>query len=236
MNVSGWSVLKQERIRIANRLRALLPSSLQACSNGLYEAIAAAPAPGSEKLFIQPHDHGSNGGTPIARGSHWTFYGATASSWGISIPVSGSYWWKSFEADATKALVDEVSPVNMCPDIPIGLDSSTTSLSSIPCALEAKVRVYLPTSANTAIDFKFFNVTTGTSSDVQTATAFNAVTLLHFTAIPIRAGLRNQMIFAAQSNIAAIAVDVLTLNLCSSRTFTQPESGGALDMIANPKP
>ena len=236
MNVSGWDILKQERIRIANKAQGLIASSLQAAANGLYEAIAAAAAPGSEKLFIQPHDHGRNGGTPLARGSHWTYYGAAASAWGISIPVSGAFYWKSFEADATKALVDEVSPVNLCLDVPIGLDSSKTAVSGASCAYEAKARVYLPASANTAIDFKFFNATTGTSSDVQTATAFNAVSLLHFTAIPIRGGIRNQILFAAQANNAAIDVDILTLNICSSRNYTQPLTAGAQDINANPKP
>tara|TARA_Y100000593_G_scaffold88379_1_gene170571 strand:+ start:433 stop:765 length:333 start_codon:yes stop_codon:yes gene_type:complete len=110
-------------------------------------------------------------------------------------------------------------------------------VSTAAAALEAKVRVYLPLgTANTQVSIKLQNSTTGTSTAAAVVSAFNAVTLITFTDIPIKEDMRNNFILTAQPDAAAIDIDIISVNICSTRTRTQPASAGSQNIETNPKP
>jgi len=239
MALSGWDRLGQDRAYIANRARASLPRSLQSAANAIHELITASPPPGSQKMFVFPHDHGRRGGTPLARGSHWSFCASNQNSWRIQAASTTLEYWLKGTAGTTTNSSFETTPANFVLDVPWGLDSSRTSLGGAPlvCWLEAKVRVFLPTlTGNTQVSVRFRNSSTGTSSSAVLATAFGSVSLLTFSDIPILEDERNNLILTVQPNVAAIDVDIISVNICSTRSTTQPLSSGSQNIEANPKP
>ena len=233
--LSSWDRLGQDRAYIATRARSSLPRSLQSAANAIHELITASAPPGSQKQLVFPHDHGRRGGVPLARGSHWSFAAHVQDAWRIVTTSNTSEFWLKGATTTTADL--ETTPANIVLDVPWGLDSSRTALSTSAAALEAKVRVYLPLgTANTQVSIKLQNSTTGTSTAAQVVSSFNAVTLITFTDIPIKEDMRNNLILTAQPDVAAIDVDIISVNICSTRTSTQPASAGSQDIENNPKP
>ena len=237
--VSGWDRLGQDRAYIGERGRSSLARSIQTASNALFETITGAPPPGGQLVFIKPHDHGLNGGTPLARGSHWSFAARVQNQWTISIgsvSSTGSPIWYWFTRDYETALeANTKTPANMMLDIPWGLDSDSTAISGLPCYLEAKLRVYLPAAGGaTSASFSFYNLETGSRSDVQTVSSFAASSILSFSQIPIKGGIRNRLILSARCD-DTLDLNILGLNICSTRTATQPAStGSAIETAAKP--
>tara|TARA_Y100001973_G_scaffold22470_1_gene33521 strand:- start:179 stop:892 length:714 start_codon:yes stop_codon:yes gene_type:complete len=231
MSLSSWDRLGQDRAYTANRARSSLARSLQSAANAIHELITASPPPGSQKQLIFPHDHGRRGGIPLARGSHWSFAAQAQDNWRIEAVLSTLDYW--LQGAGTTATTDKTkSPANIVLDVPFGLDTSKTAMSGASAGLEAKVRIYLPTgSSNSLVAVKFQNITTGTNSSTININTFGAVNELSFDDIPIKEDQRNELILSVRPDVGAIDVDVLSINICSTRDRTQPITSGSSALI-----
>ena len=233
---SGWDRLGQDRIYHASHASAQIAGSLQAAANALYEAILGAGAPGSDEIFIEPHNHGTKGGVSLARGSHWTFEGCD----GLSMPLAtdpAGWKWLDRDGEDRSFVATNTTPSTMMPDIPWGMDTANTAVGGAATALEGRVRAYLPAAGgNSKVDFKFYNATTNTYSSTVAATSWSSVNVLSFVDVPIKEGQRNEIILLMLPDVAAVTVSMLSINLCSTRSRGQAESPGSSDIENTTKP
>lgn len=237
--LSGWAKIGNDDVRIGNRASAFTAANLHASANALYEAIQGSPPPGTQKLFFHPHDHGKHGGVPIPRGAHWNFEaGGNADAWKISCPTADEEFWVD-RTGVVRVITDPGGgEANIVMDVPWGMDSTKNNLSDNPCTFEAKVWAWvIPATGSPEMRIKFYNRTTQSSSDVQTITSgsFGSAQKLTFEEIPIKGGIRNELLVIAESVTNPSAARILGINISSTRQSSQPKSGGANDLLSHPK-
>jgi hypothetical protein len=218
----GYSPLTQRMIEIAARGSTLIPQSLQAAQNAMWEAITGSAALGAQLPYIQPHDHGPDGGGgSIPRGCIYSFDAAD----------SDSAFVKNYETTGNWSPFDSRNYTFPAWPSP-GVDSANTNVSAGTCYLIAKI---LAVATATGGELRLTNNTYAASSSA--ATVGTTLAWLTISDVRTRGGRWNEFDLEVQQTIdQANTINVYALSLHEIRATSQPVSTGTTTYSAVTRP
>lgn len=218
----GYSSLTQRLIEIGARGSTLIPQTMQAAENAMWEAITGSAALGAQLPYIQPHDHGPDGGGgAIPRGCIYSFdVGDSSTAYAKGHETTGS--WSPFQSR------EYDFPAWPSP----GVDSDSTNVSGGTCYLIAKI---LAVATATGGELRITNNTYGASSSA--ATVGTTLSWLTISDVRTRGGQWNKFDLEVQQTIdQANTIEVYALSLHEIRATSQPASNGTTTFSAVTRP
>lgn len=219
MTITGFGAMARRMVQIGREGRAAIIDRASAHINGLFERITGGAA--GELRSWRWHDHGAEGGTPLARGclySHDTGEIANKALWSFAITSTATDFYLAREIAAS--LDGELFPV----EVSEGIDSSKDNLSANPCALRVDLLVSTSTADATAV--RVFNKTTGQISSPVATSASAAMQSLTITDLRCVGGRTNWLDLVVRCNSGTPTIFFHSVIVSETRALSQPDSEG----------
>ena len=229
---SGWRELSAEAIAIAREGIFTILSRVQTSTNGLYESLTGAPAPGRSGRSAMAHDHTeSGGGAILPRGVVYCLDNGDGDGWEWIVPLaSAPITDEAYFYDFSAAADTRVPTLRLWTTD--GINSTKTNRASNDCALEGKMIVYLKDNHGALpndFTFKWRNEATGATSTGATqsiATGPGDVVELGWGDIPLAqtSGLQELTLLVSATKHGEIRIQSLVI--AETRETSQPVSAG----------
>jgi hypothetical protein len=210
--------LARKFAQIARAGRSTVVDNVLTHLNGLVERLGGIAAIGAATRAFRYHDHGPEGGTPLFRGSIFSFDVGERSSNEAKFfyAINAGSTWESLAAEYG---MEALFPA----EVSDGIDSNSTNVSANPCALRAEITV----RASFSVDFevRIKNLTTGATSTEATGSGTTPQTL-SISDVPCVGGQTNFFDIEVYGDAAAPTLYFLGFNLLETRAESQPASSG----------
>jgi len=216
--IRSFAPMARRVVQIGREGRNTVIDAALAHINGLVERLSGVAAIGAATRAFRYHDHGPEGGSPMFRGSIFSFDVGERSSNEAKFfyAINAGSTWESLAAEYG---MEFLFPV----EVSFGIDSNSTNVSSNPCALRAEFTV----RASIAVDFeiRIRNLTTGSVSTEATGSGTTPQTLT-ITDVPCVGGQTNLLDIEVYGDAATPTLYLLGFNLLETRAESQPASAG----------
>lgn len=249
---SHFDKLPQSLAHIAKRGASALGAKMFSYTNAIFEKLIGSSPPGGQSLSFFPHDHGYNGGVPIARNNLYSFDTMSPDRWQVSVDAIDT-WYRHDRGDSDYACPDtsppdRYGPPNFMVYVSPGIDSSKVNLKAGGtnyCKLEAKMLFKVNSGFLYDYEIRFYNRTTQTYSSIQGGTIGAANYLLETWSseganddgLPCRQGVWNEFDVECRSDThPGDYISIFQLIVSETRQSSQPVSAGAnvYDSAAKP--
>lgn len=221
---------------IGSRVAAVLATKLSGAANSLHERILGVAPPGdSQVLLTRPHDHIEIGNV-LARGTSFCFDSGNKIQWEITIPLTGSRWYRAV-GDGQSTLAEDTTGYRYADTIPNArlyvtpyIDATRNAEGTgSPCVLRS--RLFIVPSHDATL--RWYNRTTKTSGATFAITTAGG---WYSASVPCKGGIENEIDLEGQSSTAGCLVRVYSAIIAETRHYSQPVSSGSNALTSATRP